>query len=411
MVRNVLIACTHDSAVGGVQAVVRDLTRGLEQHGIRVAFIYALPVPSIRLRERPKPSGARAFYCPMPTVVRDSPSLSLLVFTAYLPVVLFQLARLMRREKIDVVNAHYLDPSFLHLVIACRLLRVPIVISVHGSDVKGYAGMRAAQRFVHRLIMRGADRVVACSQALAARTIEVFPTVREKITGVHNGLDDSRYPEVRERDDLPQRFVLSVSRHVRVKGVDTLLRAFALICNEVPDLSLVLVGDGPLRSEHTALAGTLGIGHRVIFMGEVAPSDIPSFLSKCAVFVLPSRSEGFGIAVLEAAFHKKPIVCTRVGGIPEIIANGVNGLLVEPDNPSDMAGQILCLLRNPTVARELGRQAYQTLMGRFLWKHRIHDYIAVYEGRPADSDTGGRHQADRLDEDRFSNAGLSKLAP
>ncbi len=154
-----------------------------------------------------------------------------------------------------------------------------------------------------------------------------------------------------------------------------------MIRRECPTLTLVLVGDGPLFDEHKALARTLGIESQVVFVGSVAHAEVSAFFEACSLFVLPSRAEPFGVVLLEAAYHKKGIVCTRVGGVPEIITNGVNGVLVEPDDPAAMAAQIVALLRNPELAERLGLQAYATLMTRFLWKDRIHDYIAIYEGR------------------------------
>ena len=258
-VTNVLLTCPLDSGVGGVQVVLRDLVEALEQTGRHVHFLYGAPFPSVRLVEATNGSGRSAFYCPMPGVVRNSALLSLPVFLAYLPITLFHLARLMHRKKIDVVNCHYLDAYFIHLVIAARLLRVPVVVSVHGAEVDGYAVSSSASRFVYRLIMRGADRIVACSEALARQTIEVFPDVRLKVTYVHNGLNLSHYAEPSQTRLLPRPFLLCVCRHVRKKGVDTLLHAFELIRRECPTLTLVLVGDGPLFAEHKALARTLGI--------------------------------------------------------------------------------------------------------------------------------------------------------
>jgi glycosyltransferase involved in cell wall biosynthesis len=174
-----------------------------------------------------------------------------------------------------------------------------------------------------------------------------------------------------------------------VKGVDLLLKAFALIHHEVPDVSLIVVGDGPLLAELKALAARVGIGHRVVFKGEVAHSDVPRFFSTCALFVLPSRSEGFSITLLEAAYHGRPIVCTRVGGSPELISNGVNGMLVEPDDPDAMAAQMLKMLRNQELASRLGDAARETVRTRFLWKDCIQDYIDIYEGRPGPSLAAG----------------------
>ncbi len=192
-VTNVLLTCPLDTGVGGVQVVLGDLVHALEQTGRQVHFVYGAPFTNLRLVEATSGLGRPAFYCPMPAVVRNSALLSLPVFLVYLPITLFHLTRLMRRKKIDVVNCHYLDAYFIHLVIAARLLRVPVVVSVHGAEVDGYAVSSTASKFVYRLIMRGAHRIVACSEALARQTIEVFPDVRPKVTYVHNGLNLSHY--------------------------------------------------------------------------------------------------------------------------------------------------------------------------------------------------------------------------
>jgi L-malate glycosyltransferase len=251
---------------------------------------------------------------------------------------------------------------------------------VHGADIDHCAGVGWAHRLLFRVIMRGADRIIACSEALARETSEVFPEVRAKLTWVHNGLDASRYEEIRKLDAVPKPFVLCVCRHVHKKGVDTLLQAFALIRDDVPDQSLVVVGDGPLLSEHKALARRLQIEHRVLFTGEVPHWDTQSFFSQCELFVLPSRAEPFGVVLLEAAYYSKPIVCTRVGGVPEIITNGVDGIVVEPDDPRGMAAQILRLLRDRELGQRLGDAAHDTLLARFLWRSRIQEYIDIFEG-------------------------------
>ena len=399
-VTNVLLTCPLDTGVGGVQVVLRDLVHALEQNGRQVHFVYGAPFANLRLVEATSGLGRRASYCPMPTVVGNSALLSLPVFLLYLPITLFHLTRLMRRKQIDVVNCHFLGEYFLHLVIAARLLRVPVVVSVHGAEIDGYAEASPVSRFVFRLIMRGADRIVGCSEALARQTSEAFPDLRSKITYVHNGLDLSHYEATSQAHEFPRPFLLCACRHVRKKGVDTLLRAFELIRHECPALTLVLLGDGPLFEEHKALARTLGIETRVLFVGSVAHAEVSAFFEACELFVLPSRAEPFGVVLLEAAYHKKGIVCTRVGGVPEIITNGVNGVLVEPDDPAGMAAQILALLRNPESAERLGAQAHATLMTRFLWKDRIHDYIEIYEGSaqpsPVDVDPNGQRHPSLL---------------
>ena len=116
----------------------------------------------------------------MPAVVRNSILLSLPLFLLYVPLTFVHLARLIRKKNIDAINCHFLAPYFIHLVIAARLLRVPLVVSVHGSDIAYHAEGNWAHRFLCRTIMRNADRIVACSKALANQAATVFPEVESQ---------------------------------------------------------------------------------------------------------------------------------------------------------------------------------------------------------------------------------------
>ena len=391
-VDSVLLTCAMDEGAGGVQVMFRDLIYWLERNGRQVHLLYPAPFPQVRLTAEPNAAGRQAFYCPMPAIVRDSALLGMAAFLVFAPISIFSLTRLIRRRRIHVINCHYLSPYFIHLVIVARLMGVPLVLSVHGADVDAYGRSGWMHRWLLRSIVRGAESVIACSAALARQTMAVFPHAREKVSWVHNGVDLARFTEGSAIEVLPEPFVLSVCRHVHKKGVDTLLEAFARALREMPGLSLILVGDGPLLAAHNALAQRLDIAHRVVFMGDIPHAQVSSVVQRCSVFVLPSRAEPFGIVLLEAAHHGKPIVCTRVGGVPEIITNERDGLLVDADDPEHMAERILTLLRNPDLAGRLGAAARRTLMSRFLWEDRVKDYIAIYEGSPGpspDAQTGG----------------------
>lgn len=379
-VTNVLMTCSGDVGTGGVQQVFRDLIRALENDLRRVHLLYQAPLPCVRLTESANTWGRQAFYCPMPTLVKNSVVLGIAVSLVYVPIALFHLVRLLRRKRIDVINCHYLAEYFIHLVIAGRLLGVPVVISVHGADIDRYARATWAQRFLLRMAMRGAHQIVACSQAQARQTSRVFPAAGAKVTHVHNGLDLAGFARLQGAPSMPSPFVLSVCRQVDKKGIDTLLRAFALLVRDFPELALLIIGDGPALDQNRALARTLGIERRVTFMGDMARPRVLSYVSACTLFVVPSRAEPFGLVVLEAAYYKKAMVCTRVGGIPEIVTDNVSAFLVEADDHVAMASKMAILLRDPDLAARFGQRAHEVLLARFRWEERVKDYIAVYEG-------------------------------
>jgi len=377
---NILMTCPGDAGHGGVQVVFRDLIRSLERAGRHVDLLYPAPATSLRLRQADNSWGRRVFYCPLPTLVKGSLLLSAPLALVFAPLAFFHLVRVLRRRRIDVINGHYLAEYFVHLALAARLLRLPFIVSVHGADVDRYERVRPAQRLLLRLIMRGAHRIVACSAAMAEQTARVFPSARAKIAHVHNGVLLEDLPDSQETvAGGTAQFVLCVCRQVAKKGVDTLLRAFARIQPEFPEVSLVIAGDGPELDNHRGLARTLGLEGAVRFLGDRSRQEILPYFSACSLFVLPSRAEPFGLVLLEAARYRRPIVCTAVGGVPEIITDSVSGFIVPPDDPGAMAQKMATLLRDPHLGARLGARAHETLLARFRWEDRVQDYLAVYE--------------------------------
>jgi len=154
--------------------------------------------------------------------------------------------------------------------------------------------------------------------------------------------------------------------HNKKKGLDVLLRAFALLRHGAAGpLRLVLVGDGPLRGDLEALALSLGLSDHVDFLGRKGRRDVARLLQNCEVFVLPSRSEPFGIVLIEAMACRKPVVSTKVGGIPEIIETGKNGILVEPDDPSALAEALATVLRDHDLRESLASNGFSTVHEQF----------------------------------------------
>jgi glycosyltransferase involved in cell wall biosynthesis len=379
-VSNILMTCSNDAGSGGVQVVFRDLIRSLERTGRHVHLLYPGPPARPWLSQAVNRWGRSAFYCPLPTIVKGSLLLSVPLALVFFPLALLHLVRLVRRHKVDVINGHYLAEYFVHLAIAARLLRLPLIVSVHGADVDRYERARPAQRLLLRLVMRGAHRVVACSAAMAEQTARAFPAARAKITHVHNGLLLEDLPAPSSIAGVTTPFVLSVSRQVAKKGTDTLLHAFTQIHRDLPHVSLVIIGDGPELDKHRALAHTLGIGKAVRFLGDRSREEVFLYFAACSLFVLPSRAEPFGLVLLEAAHYKRPIVCTGVGGVPEIITDNVSGFVVPPDDPDTMAMKMAMLLGDPRLGERFGTRAHEILLARFRWEDRVGDYLAVYEG-------------------------------
>lgn len=167
-----------------------------------------------------------------------------------------------------------------------------------------------------------------------------------------------------------------------IKGQDVLLRAFAKVKAKVPKARLVLAGkvhDPDYHRRLLRLIGRLGLGGAVDFPGFADPAGM---LAKLDVFVLPSRTEGSPRALLEAMAAGRPIVATKVGGVPEIVEDGSSGLLVEPDDPEGMASAILRLLESPRLARLLGEGARRRAEERFSLEAHVEGVLRVLRRLP-----------------------------
>ena len=161
------------------------------------------------------------------------------------------------------------------------------------------------------------------------------------------------------------------------KGIDVLLRAFrVLLANE--DIRLVLAGDGSLRGELEALAGTLGIRDRTVFLGTKTPSEVATLLRGCELLVLPSREESFGIVLIEAMASRKPVVASAVGGIREVIEHEISGILVEPENPEALAAAMRRVLTDGDLRKTIAANGYSRVVDRFSLAHSGAAYLGAF---------------------------------
>jgi len=209
-----------------------------------------------------------------------------------------------------------------------------------------------AQLTGQRLAYRAAHAVVANSSA-ARDQLEMEGVSPSRIRLIANGLDPLRFTPAPPRPGIAR--IAMVANLRAEKGHDTLLAALPRILERHPEASVTLVGDGPRREPLELLARALGIAGRVRFAGECR--DVAPVLRDHDLFVLPSRSEAFPNALIEAMATALPVVATRVGGIPEVVRDGVNGRLVPPDDPGALADTVIALMDDPAAAAALGRAA------------------------------------------------------
>lgn len=383
---NVLIAVPWDQEVGGVANVVGHLGRHLtdQEHGV----LYCYPDENVRPHSDRSRWGFPCYRLRLRAPDLDRREALWLnarravAFLLFLPVTLFFLVRIARQHEIDVINVHYPLPHALHYLLAARLLGLPLVVSTHGADL--FPGGSPKERYsaALRFVLRRADAVTCPSKAFAARVEALFPDLADRITHVHNGIDPTEFPSasaVLERRNESDEFALvSIAMLNRKKAVDVLLRAATILAEDGVEFRLRLAGEGPLRNELERLSERLSIDDRVDFLGMLDRSEVIDLLLGCDVFVLPSRAEPFGIVLAEAMMAGRPVVATRVGGIPEVVDDGETGFLVEPDDPAELADALGRLAANPRLRRELGEAGRRRAETHFTTSHTGEGYERLY---------------------------------
>ena len=290
-----------------------------------------------------------------------------------------EVRRAVLRLRPDIVNVH-MSPTGPTALALRHLPR--LVVTVWGSDVVWHGGREpAGRRFWLRFALRQARAVTAASRFLAerARSLSGDGTVDIVPFGVDCEQFSPRKEGHAEAGAARQVRIGFVKHLERIYGPDILLRAFAHIADDGPDLRLVIVGDGSERGQLQELAGMLGVAGRVEFRGHLPHEEVPRVLSSLSVFAMPTVcEEGFGVAALEASAMELPVVASRLGGIPEVVVDGETGVLVAPGNVEALAGALKRLITDPEAARRMGDAGRRFVLSSYTWERSVEAMEAVY---------------------------------
>lgn len=225
-------------------------------------------------------------------------------------------------------------------------------------------------------ILRSADWVNSVSEDALTKARQILPEIISRSSVIQNGLNTEDYtPEPLPID--PPRF-LYLGRLAIQKGVDIALMAFASIINRWPNAKLTIAGDGPKRSALEQQVRDLGLTHAIDFSGWVTPKQVPALMNRTSVVLLPSRWEGFPTVALQAALMARPVVATRVGGIPEIVEHRRTGFLVEAEDTNSLAEAMCVFLDHPEKTQEMGQAARIRVENMFGWDRYVNAYDSLY---------------------------------
>ena len=285
-------------------------------------------------------------------------------------------------NRYDVVMAINMYPTGYCCAKLRRLFDLPLVMRPIGIDVQvdktiDY-GLRLDPRVDRkvRYALSNCDSIIVTSRSMKDEVVAAG-ALSHAVSVVPNGVDLREFEEAKPCE-LERPYLLTVARLEKKKGIDILLRAYERVAERVDDLNLVIAGDGPERESLERLVGRLGLARSVKFLGTVTGAEKVALYKGCAFFVCPSRWEPFGITNLEAMAAGKTVVATRVGGIPEIVQDGFNGLLFDRGDPENLAARLLELIESNARRKELERNARKFILA-YNWRAVAQRYLGVLQ--------------------------------
>jgi glycosyltransferase involved in cell wall biosynthesis len=299
--------------------------------------------------------------------------------------------RLVRRYRVDLIHAHWVIPNGPIGLAVSLVARVPLFVSLHGSDVFMARRTRLFGN-VATAVFRRARAITACSPELYQGAIELGAR-SEHTHLVLWGADPSVFATRSDSDQIAESLglgrssavILALGRLVGKKGFDVLIEALAEVFCSYPEARCVIVGGGSEGPRLRALAAELGVVERTIFTGPVAWTEVPRYLALSDVFVAPSvhdvgNLDGLPTVILEAMAAGRPVVASDVAGIPLVVGHEKTGLLVQERDPKELARAISLLLDRPDLREQYGRAGQERVRRELNWDQVAQRFVEMYEG-------------------------------
>src|SRR6266540_3867999 len=356
--------------IGGISTHVYHLSRSLANHGVSV-HVVTCGFPNA-------PSEATLDVVRVSRVEESKllqPNFLLWIYHLNSQMIL-KAEELMETERFDLIHAHDWVVGRVAVELKNKFI-IPLVSTIHATEI-GRGGnldgeYRRKVRDIERLLVDQSDQIICCSNYMFDHVQRELGAVNAKIHVIPNGVEVSKFQNpgephlIQRRPSEDGKTILYVGRIVREKGVFTLLEALEELLERRRDFSLVLAGEGPLKEDLAKEALRRKLGDRVTITGFVDERTLVSLYNSCDVFVLPSHYEPFGMVALEAMASRIPVVVSDVGGLSEIVEDGITGLKVPASDPRALAEGILRVLDDPELSERLKENAYRAVQNRYKW--------------------------------------------
>ena len=362
------IGITCYPTYGGSGVVATELGKGLAKRGHQIHFIsYAMPMRLDGFQDN-------IFYHEV-----EMATYPLFEFPLYTPALASKMVEVAKFEKLDLIHAHYAIPHATSAYIAKQILNdehLRIITTLHGTDIT-LIGLEPSFLSVMKFSIEKSDGVTAVSRFLKEKTITNYG-INKEIEVIPNFVDTELFKRIADaklrKTIAPngERVLIHISNFRVVKRVTDVIRIFNLVVKKIP-AKLVLVGDGPDRSNCENLCRELQLGDSVKFLGKQA--ELVELLSASDLFLMPSQSESFGLSALEAMACEVPVISSSVGGLPELVVHGETGYIAEIGDVERMAKYAVELLSNNTRRDMFAKAGRKRAVENF----DIDEIVGVYE--------------------------------
>lgn len=293
----------------------------------------------------------------------------------------FKLAQLFKKHRVDIVHTHGWS-TYLEGLFAAKLAAVPMCIhGEHGIDLLD----KWRRILAYKIFIYITDQILTVSDDLRNRFVKQYGLPSHKVKTIINGVNMQKFnPDIQARLKTRQNLGLSdqdivigtVGRLSFEKDYETLLRAVAMVILRIPNVRLLIIGDGDLRSALVTLSKQLGIKNYVQFLG--VRNDVPYLLNAMDIFALTSICEGMPNTILEAMCVKLPVVATNVGGMPEVVIDGRTGFLVQAKQPQEIAEALIKIITFPKLLNQIREAGYQRVKTYFSLERMVQKYEETY---------------------------------
>jgi glycosyltransferase involved in cell wall biosynthesis len=302
----------------------------------------------------------------------------------YLSAIL-KLSAYLKKEKVDILHVHLFDPSIVGLLAAVKAGTKYRVMTRHYSDYHTRINKKWHVR-LDRMCNRLSHKIIGVSEHTSDHVVEIEGVPREKVVTIYNGIDFDRVnpsqddfkARIRREIEAEGKFlILTTGRLHPEKGYPFLFEAAAKLKKQVRPFVWLIAGKGQFEGEFRNQVTNLGCDDVIKFIG--FRKDIPDLMSTADVFVLPSVAEAFGVVFAEAIYLGTPIVATNIGGIPEVVTDGVDGILIPPAASGAIADALTDLIDHPEKLKALSGTGKQKVIEKFEFEEMTRKYEAVYD--------------------------------